>query len=339
MNLEAVPNRRPLGRSAGPQQAVVTLLGVIALSGCDLISGLSDSDPVVRYEAEDLRLVERAEEWSPVPIPYLEASVRGTNRGSDTVTVTMPSCVLDLQAYDADGTALDAPSLWELRKRRSWPGGSGFLCIDRPFHTLAPGESFVESTGEFRLADMVGDSLDVGPYRFRVAVASEVTRGASQRQRNPVVDLGQLHIPVSQFPLQLDYYPRDGFIYRVEIGTTDDEARDGLVELSVHHSAPRVNALSRDLRRDCPVQLFAFRSAEERNSVPMPRFVWRWPARLPTCDDEPMSVRLNPGGVLELTSVVPRRVFAFDDADIDDFYLVVVIEVDGRPLRFGIDPD
>lgn len=328
-------NRDLVRRSA---LGCATGFAALTLVGCDLIAGLSDSDPVVRYEAESLLVVERTEEWSPVPITYLEASVRGTNHGSDTVVVTMPSCTLDLQAYPADATDPRSPSTWELRKRLSWPGGTGFACLHQPRHTLAPGESFVETTGELRLAEMVGDSLDPGPYNFRAVVHTEVERGTTRRQRSPVVQLGALDVPASYFPLQLDYYPRDGFIYRVEVETTDDEARDGVVDLLVHHSASRTNALARELRRDCPVRIFAYRSAEDRNTVPSLRPVWQWPRSIPSCGEEVMSVRLTEGGQFRHTSRVPRRIFAFDDADIDDFYLTVVIEVDGRPLRFGVDP-
>ena len=309
-----------------------------ALTGCDLIFGPGDSDVVVRYEADVLRVVEREHEWSPYPIAYLEAAVRGTNTSADTVRVSMPSCVLDLQAYTPEEMDPGADPLWRLRSRSGWPGGSGFGCFRGLDYTVPPGESFAVASGEIPLAEILGDSLPTGAYRFQVRLSSEVTRGTEARARDPVVDLGVVALPESLFPLQSDFYPRDGFTYRVSVETGLEPERDGIIRLSVEHTARNTSTLTRDLRRDCPVQLFAFRSREERDQIPVPRPVWQWPHQLIGCGSETMAVQLDPGGALTLTRLVPRRRFEFSGGEVEDFYYMVVIEADGRPMRFALDP-
>ena len=143
---------------------------------------------------------------------------------------------------------------------------------------------------------------------------------------------------MSHHPLSLGTYPRDGFSYRVELHPASGPDEDPVVRLTVTHTGPHSGALTRELSLRCPIRLLGFLTAAEREQIPVPTPFWRWPGRVPSCGDETMPVRLEPGATATLEMRVPRVRFSYGGATIDDYFVMAVIEVDHRPIRMAVDP-
>lgn len=315
------------------------LLGAIGTQACGLVSDVEDFEPSVKYEVEALEVFTETHEWTTVPITYLRAGVRGVNATHDSLHVSMPNCQLDLQAFPGADLArpTDVPA-WVLRNRRTWPGGSPFGCLGGIRETFGPGDTVSFTMTPIPLAEILGDSLPHGPYRFRVEVESEVTRGARLRAEPTSADLGVVYLPKSRHPLTLATYPRDGLHYRVAVVSESEPPNDPVARLTVTHTARFSGALTRELSLRCPVRFLAFRTAEEREGIPVPRPVWRWPSLLPGCGDERMPIRLAPGSHWEFETALPRGAYAHTGMEISDFFLLAIIEVDGRPIHLAVDP-
>jgi hypothetical protein len=318
---------------------LLCLGSVAGAAACESLTGTDGDGAFVEYASGTLEVIEKSHEWTPVRITYLRASVVGVNVSQDTVVVSWPSCILDLEAFADAGEQSNQPPSWRLLTRQTWPGSSPFGCGGSTTAELAPGDTLRLTAGEIPLAEILADSLPTGNYRFRVHVDGEVARGASVWAQSQEVDLGTIDLPTSQHPLSSGTYPRDGFQYRVELISPPDPLEDPTVRLTVTFLAPRTGALTRELSLRCPVRLLGFRSAAEREQIPVPTPVWRWPGRVPGCGDETMPVRLEPGASVAFEARVPRIRFAFDAATIDDYSVMAIIEVDGRPIRIAVDPN
>lgn len=307
-------------------------------SACDLFTGTDvDATPVV-YHAGTIEVFEESHDWSPLPLTYLRASLGGVNVTVDSVAISMPDCILDLEAFSgADAGPADEPS-WSLRSRLSWPGSIGSVCIRENGGVLGPGDTLHLSTGAIPLAEILGDSLPVGSYRFRVRLDGRVTRGGSVRVESRLVDLGTITLPASHHPLSLETYPRDGFTYRVEIEPGSGPDEDGSVRLTVTHTAPFSGALTRELSLRCPVRLLGFETAADRDRIPVPPPLAFWPGSIRSCGEGTMPVRLEPGGAVTFAFVVPPTRFFRNGMRLSDYFIMAVIDVDGRPIRLALDP-
>lgn len=311
--------------------------GVVAVAaGCESLTGVGGGDGPIEYHAGDLEVVSLESEWTPYPITYLRASVIGVNTSSRPLSVSAPSCILDLEAFRGSGTELDGPPAWRLLARKTWPGTSRIGCLQSADGVLQPGDTLRLETGEISLAEILADSLPVGEYRFRLRPGGTVTEGSAIRHESRVVELGTIELPTSRYPLQLGYYPRDGFIYRVEVEPPAEADGDPVVRLTVTQRAGQ--ALTRALSLRCPVRLFGFETAADRETIPVPSPVWVWPGRVPGCGEETAPLRLEPDGTASFEYRLPRTFFSYGGRSIEDYALMAVIEVDGRPIRFAVDP-
>lgn len=310
-----------------------------AASACDLLTGPDDPSPI-EYRAEGLTVFEQSHEWSPVPITYLEASLLGVNVTDDSVGVSTASCILDLEAFrDSDSGPGSSPS-WRLLARQTWPGSSEFACLELVSEqVLGPGDTIRLSTGAIPLAEILADSLPAGSYRFQVRMNNHVRRADAGRSEPFLVALGTITLPVSRYPLSTGSYARDGFLYEVEVSSGSGADEDDLVRLTVTHAFSRAGPLTRTLSLNCPVQIFGFKSSDERVRIPVPGPAWTWPhGRHLGCGDLTMPIRLEPGGVARFEYPLPRARYAQDGLKITDYFLMAIIEVDERPIRFAVDP-
>lgn len=343
MSIRHVTPGKSVRREAAVLQRSVSRIGlvavVVAVSGCDLLSGPEDADHSIRYEVDVLEVFEESHDWTPVPITYLRAGLRGVNQTGDSVHVGSSNCIPDLMAFQGSELAppAEGPS-WALRDRLGWPGGTGFGCFGGIRASLGPGDTMSVSTESIPLAEILADSLASGPYRFQVQVSGEVTVGASAKTDSHLVDLGVITLPKSRHPLSVETYPRDGFYYRVEVLSGDPVEENPVARLTVTHLARNAGALTRDLSLNCPVRFLAFRTAAEREEIPVPRPAWRSPSLIPGCGDASMPVRLAPGSEWRLESAIPRGAYAHTGLEITDFFLMAIIEVDGRAIRLAVNP-
>lgn len=227
--------------------------------------------------------------------------------------------------------------VWRLVDRLTWPGSVGFACHEGLGAELGPGDTLRTLATKVPLAEILADSLPVGRYRFQIRIASEVSSGSSSPTEDALVDLGEAYLPESRYPLSLGFYPRDGFYYRVGVSPANEPGSAGRAILEVTHTARFVGTLTRDLSLNCPVRLLAFRSADERETIPVPEPVWSWPT-LSSCDAATVPVRLGPGEKQTFEWVVPSHVVGADGERIEGFFLMAIIDVDGRPIRLAVDP-
>ena len=314
--------------------------GVVAVAaGCESLTGVGGGDGPIEYHAGDLEVVSLESEWTPYPITYLRASVIGVNTSSRPLSVSAPSCILDLEAFRGSDPAPDAAPAWRLRSRTTWPATVWTVCLEEVSlngRELEPGDTLRLETGDIPLAEILADSLPVGEYRFRLRPGGTVTEGSAIRHESRVVDLGTIELPASRYPLQLGYYPRDGFLYRVEVEPPAEADGDAVARLTVTQRAGQT--LTRALSLGCPVRLLGFDTAADRETIPVPEPVWVWPGRVPGCGEETMPVRLESEDRATFELRVPRRSYAYDGRSIEDYALMAVVVADGRPIRFAVDP-
>lgn len=322
----------------GSCRALVLVLSTLVAStgGCDIFTGPDDALGL-EFEMGRLEVVEESPAWSPVPITHLAASVRGVYRGRDSVAVSFPRCIPELEAVRGAGPADDAEASWRLIERRSWPEGSGFACaLGFRTTTLGPGDTVSAFEVEVPLAEILADSLPVGVYSFRVRTPYEATRGAASFSGVAALDLGSVELPTSAYPLPVGVVFRDGFRFEVEVAP-GGSGEDDIVRLGVSHSGSSGNGLTRDLSLRCPIRLFAFETDEARLQIPVPQPAWRWPGPVYVCGEETTALRLEPGERVDFQYRIPG-IRIPQGTEIDDYVYVAVIEVDGRPLRFAVDP-
>lgn len=317
--------------------ATVSLLITSLASGCDFLTGPDDARNRIEYSVAALEVIDRAHDWAPNVVTYLRASLIAVNVSDDSVSVLMPSCILPLEAVPiADGGAAAAP-VWRSVHRRSWPGGTGYVCFGEVLAELGPGDTLRTLTTEIRLAEILADSLPAATYRFQVQIQSEVTTGSSRRTEDPLVQLGEVFLPESRFPLSLSVYPRDGFFYRVSVSASTAPESGATAILEVTHGGHYSGSLTRELSQNCPVRLLAFRSIEERETIPVPEPVWAWPTPS-SCDPAELPVRLAPGEKQTFEVGVPSDVVGAGGKQIEDLFLMAIIDVGGRPIRLAVDP-
>lgn len=323
-----------------PRAWLATVSLLIGASACDLFTGPDDVRNRIEYGVDALEVFEETHDWSATVVTYLRASLFAVNVSDDSVTVSMPSCMLALEAVPGSDVGAAAAPVWRSVNRLSWPGSVPFVCpLDGiQAEQLGPGDTLRTRTltTEIPLAEILADSLPVGTYRFQVRIQSEVTTGSSGRTENPLVELGEVYLPESRYPLSLSVYPRDGFYYRVSVSSATAPGLAATAILEVTHTAHYSAPLTRELSLNCPVQLRAFRSADERQTIPVPEPAWTWPTPS-SCGAAEVPVRLEPGDKQTFEAGVPSHVVA-DGERIEDFFLMAIIDVDGRPIRFATDP-
>ena len=310
------------------------LIGVLA-SACDFVTGPDDAGNRVEYSVDALEVIEEVHDWAANPVAYLRASLFAVNVSDDSVTVSMPSCILPLEAVPGSDVGDALAPVWRLVDRLAWPGGQLFACFFGLGAELGPGDTLRTLVTKVPLAEILADSLPVGRYRFQVRITSEVSTGSSSRTEDALVDLGEAYLPESRYPLSLGFYPRDGFFYRVGVSSVSEPGSDARAILEVTNWY--TGTLTRDLSANCPVRLLAFRSADERETIPVPEPVWSWPA-LASCDSATLPVRLGPEEKRIFELDVPHHVVGATGERIEDFFFMAVIDVDGRPIRLAVDP-
>ena len=306
-------------------------------SACESTTGTNDARRSIEYSIEVLETLEKDHDWARGPVVYLRASLFAVNVTDDSATVSMPSCILGLEAlFSSQGGTLEAPS-WRSVDRLGWPGSVLIGCRGGINAELGPGDTLRGLTTEIPLAQILADSLPAGPYHFQVRIMSEVEIGSSSRTEDLLVALGDIHLPVSQHPLSLGAYRRDGFEYRMSASSSATVGSSARATLEMTHTAPSSGILERVLSENCPIRLFAFRNAEERETIPVPEALWTWPDPS-SCGTTTVRVRLGSDESETFETEVPSQVVDAGGEGIEDLFLLAIIDVDGRPIRFGVDP-
>lgn len=307
----------------GPRQTLALLVALSpVLSACDGIFG-PGADPSLQYVIERFEVVAEAVEWAPFPVAYLVAEVGLVNTGRDSTTVRFDWCMLDLEAFGADRPGEPA---WRSQAHTSWPRSTPFMCPGIAFaRDIAPGDTLRADMLRTKqpLSGILADSLPSGIYDFKARVHLETDA--------LLIDLGQVNVPVSRYPLAQHVEHRDGFRYEVRV---DDAAAQGssvAVRLDVAFTAGVTMALERELSAACPVRLLAFEHAEDVTTIPQPEPAWSWPE---SCPPGTQPVTLMPGGSRRFESHMDVESVA-GPAGPGRYHLMAILEVDGRPIRLS----
>ena len=292
------------------------------LSGCDGIFG-PDADDDLQYVIERFEVIEEDVEWAPFPIAYLVADVALVNTGRDSTTVRFDWCRFDLEAFGVD--RLGEP-VWRSQAHTSWPSSTPFICLDiARARDVAPGDTLRAETLRTKqpLSGILADSLPAGLYDFKARIHIEA---------NPLlIELGELNLPVSRFPLPEHVAYRDGFRYEVRIDDSAAEGSSAAVTLDVAFIAKVTMALERELSEACPVRLLAFERVEDVTTIPQPEAAWSWPE---TCAPGTQSVTLMPGGSRRFEDLMDLEPLAAS-AGPGRYHLMAILDVDDRPIRIS----
>jgi hypothetical protein len=294
---------------------------IVAIAGCDGIFG-PGADQELQYLIERFEVIEEEVEWAPFPVAYVVAEVGLVNTGRDSTTVRFDWCTFDLEAFGADRSGEPA---WRSQTHTSWPGSTPFVCPSIAFvRHVAPGDTLHAEMLRTKqpLGGILADSLPGGLYEFRARIHTE---------SNPLlIDLGQLDLPVSRYPLPEHVAYRDGFRYEVRV---DDaaaaEGSSAAVRLDVAYTAKLTMALEREFSAACPVRLLAFERAEDVTTIPQPEAAWSWPE---TCPLGTQTVTLMPGGSRRFEEQMDLEPVAAS-AGPGRYHLIAILEVDDRPIR------
>lgn len=301
---------------------IVCALAGLFVWGCDGALFGPGTHTGLEYVVERFEVVEEPEGWAPFPIGYLKAQVAVVNVLPDTQRLGYGACSLELegQGPSDDGHR----SAWRSSARALWPWTMPIACAAylKTAH-LGPGDTLraPELNQEFRLADILADSLSAGSYDFEAVVQV----GPAAR-----VALGEIHLPVTRFPLPEWVAHRDGFRYEIAL---DPDGGEVSVRLDVSFSAPTAQVLERTISADCPLQIVAFRTSTDRATIPRPEPVWTWPS---ICSMDGETVRLGPGDARAFEWTLTQKEMVAHGASPGAYFLMGIITVDKRPIRLSV---
>jgi hypothetical protein len=295
---------------------------LVAAGACE--SGTSPLlRPSIEYVIDVFEVVEETPAWSPTPVARLGLDIGVVNEGYASVALEWTQCSLDLFAYGPDGDA----ATWQLSGRHTWPHGSGYGCIAAENRSLrlGPGESahgLVKA--QVRLAEILADSLQAGPYAFR---------GVLDFGLGPdTFDIGVVTMPETRFPLPPPPVYRDGFEYVVLLEQEPTPDGSVTVRLTMTNTIATTGATN-TFPEGCPLRLLAFPDAISQTTIPEPTPTWIWPE---SCGDATLDVRLELGESREFAGVLSRAELLGSGVPVGSYALTGMIVADERPLRIDL---
>jgi hypothetical protein len=232
----------------------------------------ADPSPPTRSRAA-LRMAARSEVVGQAP-RSLRTTVAVVNTGSHPVAFEHGACNVNVRLY-RDPAHRSRPG-WRSEARSPAGEHGGYACIAILYTpVVAPGDSLLFAP-VIPLWEVLADSLPAGRYY----VGAELTllnddRPADRWETVYRLDAGAVELTRAPDPLPSSR-TLDGLTYvattRLVRGTEPDADTVRTLVLVTNQGSTRVEA---EVPRDCPVAVYAYRSAALRDSVPVQEPAWR----------------------------------------------------------------